>query len=87
MIEIDGSFGEGGGQILRYSLALSAIVGEKIRITNIRARRDNPGLQRQHITVVNALKTITRGHAEGVEIGSTEIVFEPSGIYGGEYTF
>ncbi|MEM1633486.1 MAG: RNA 3'-terminal phosphate cyclase, partial [Sulfolobales archaeon] len=42
---------------------------------------------RQHITVVNALKTITRGHAEGVEIGSTEIVFEPSGIYGGEYTF
>jgi len=87
MIEIDGSFGEGGGQILRYALALSTIIGEKIRIINIRAKRDNPGLQRQHLTVVKALEKISRGHVEGAEIGSTEIIFEPRGIFGGEYVF
>ena len=49
MIVIDGSFGEGGGQILRTSIALSAILGEPIKITNIRAKRPQPGLKRQHI--------------------------------------
>ncbi|MGC9147863.1 MAG: RNA 3'-terminal phosphate cyclase [Sulfolobales archaeon] len=87
MIEIDGSFGEGGGQILRYSLAISAITGREVRIFNIRAKRDNPGLQRQHLTAVNALATITRARVLGAEIGSTEIIFEPQGIYGGEYFF
>ncbi|MEZ0290034.1 MAG: RNA 3'-terminal phosphate cyclase [Sulfolobales archaeon] len=87
MIEIDGSFGEGGGQILRYALAISAIIGEKVRITNIRARRDNPGLQRQHLTAVNAITLVTRGYVEGNELGSTELIFEPRGVYGGDYTF
>jgi len=87
LIEIDGSFGEGGGQILRYSLAISAITGRGVRIYNVRAKRDNPGLQRQHLTAVNALATITRARVSGAEIGSTEVVFEPQGIYGGEYYF
>ena len=54
MITIDGSFGEGGGQIIRTSLALSLITGQAVRIYNVRARRDKPGLQRQHLTAVNA---------------------------------
>lgn len=87
MIEIDGSFGEGGGQILRYVLAISSITSRGVRIFNIRAKRDNPGLQRQHLTVVNALAEITRGRVVGADVGSTEIIFEPQGIYGGEYFF
>ena len=54
MITIDGSFGEGGGQIIRSSLALSLITGRAFRVYNVRARRDKPGLQRQHLTAVNA---------------------------------
>ncbi|MEM4412391.1 MAG: RNA 3'-terminal phosphate cyclase, partial [Thermofilum sp.] len=52
MIEIDGSFGEGGGQLLRYSVALAALLGTPIRVYNIRAKRDNPGLRPQHLSAV-----------------------------------
>ncbi len=85
MIVIDGSFGEGGGQILRYTLALAAVLRKPVRIVNIRARRENPGLQRQHLTVVKALAEITRARVRKAFLGSTEVEFEPQGIFGGSY--
>ena len=59
MIEIDGSCGEGGGQILRSSLSLSALTGREMRVTNIRAKRRKPGLMRQHLTCVKAVAEIS----------------------------
>jgi len=87
VIVVDGSFGEGGGQILRYSLALASVLGKPVRIVNIRAKRDNPGLQRQHLTVVKALAEITKARVSGAVLGSTEIVYEPHKIQGGSYFF
>ncbi|HWQ17622.1 MAG TPA: RNA 3'-terminal phosphate cyclase [Sulfolobales archaeon] len=87
MILIDGSFGEGGGQILRYTLALAAVLRKPVRIVNIRARRENPGLQRQHLTVVKALAEISRARVKGAVLGSTEVEFEPQGISGGSFFF
>lgn len=87
MILIDGSFGEGGGQILRYALGLATVVGKPVRIVNIRARRENPGLQRQHLTVVRALSEISRARVRGAFLGSTEIEFEPGKISGGSFFF
>ncbi len=86
-ITIDGSLGEGGGQILRTSLALSAVLGKPVRIVNIRARRKNPGLQRQHLTGVMALARLAKAHVKGAEIGSTQLEFWPRGLEGGEYEF
>ncbi len=87
MLEIDGSMGEGGGQILRSALSLSVILGEPVRITRIRAKRPNPGLKPQHLTSVKALAEIGNAEARGARIGSKEIVFIPSGIHGGNYEF
>ncbi|MEM2202842.1 MAG: RNA 3'-terminal phosphate cyclase [Sulfolobales archaeon] len=87
MILIDGSFGEGGGQILRYTLALAAVLRKPVRIVNIRARRENPGLQRQHLTVVKALAEISRARVRGAVLGSTEVEFEPQGVTGGSFFF
>jgi RNA 3'-terminal phosphate cyclase (ATP) len=87
MIEIDGSFGEGGGQILRTSLALSAITGKPFRIYNIRANRDKPGLRRQHLTAVRAAAEICGGRVSGDAVGSAELTFSPGPIAPGEYTF
>lgn len=87
MIVIDGSFGEGGGQILRYTLALASVLGKPVRIVNIRAKRENPGLQRQHLTVVKALAEITGARVKGATLGSTEVEFEPKRISGGSYFF
>lgn len=80
MILIDGSYGEGGGQILRLSIALSCIIGDDVKIYNIRAKRENPGLRPQHITSVKIAEKICRAQTEGVRAGSTEIVFRPSTI-------
>lgn len=80
MILIDGSYGEGGGQILRLSVALSCITGSDVKVFNIRAKRDNPGLRPQHITSVKIAEEICRAQTEGVRVGSTEIVFRPSTI-------
>ncbi|MDT5261534.1 MAG: 3-terminal phosphate cyclase, partial [Acidobacteriota bacterium] len=63
MLCIDGSYGEGGGQIIRTSLALSLITGKPFRAKNVRARRDKPGLQRQHLTAVTAAAAIGTGKA------------------------
>ncbi|MEM2659617.1 MAG: RNA 3'-terminal phosphate cyclase [Zestosphaera sp.] len=80
MILIDGSYGEGGGQILRLSVALSCITGEDIKVFNIRAKRDNPGLRPQHLTSIKIAGEICKAHVEGLSVGSTEIVFKPSTI-------
>lgn len=87
MIEIDGSHGEGGGQIIRTSLSLSAITQTPIKITNIRANRKNPGLQAQHLMCAKSIRNISRGTLDGAEIGSKELIFHPGPIVGGKYEF
>ena len=87
MLAIDGSVGEGGGQILRTSLALSLITGSPIRIYNIRPRRSRPGLMRQHLAAVRAATLIGGAEVSGAELGSLELVFKPTTIASGEYHF
>ncbi len=87
MLEIDGSFGEGGGQILRSSLALSIVTGTPFRITRIRANRRRPGLLRQHLTAVQAAARIADARVEGAELGSRELVFEPQAVEAGVHRF
>ncbi|VVB73241.1 RNA 3'-terminal phosphate cyclase [uncultured archaeon] len=84
-IEIDGSTEEGGGQILRISLALSSILGKPFRLHNIRAGRPNPGLRPQHLAGVNAAAKMTNAKVKGAEVGSTELEFVPEKILGGRY--
>lgn len=86
-IEIDGSQGEGGGQIVRSSLALALLTGRPARIRDIRAGRKKPGLMRQHLTAVQAAVELCRGKVQGAEIGSRSLVFEPGGVCAGEYRF
>jgi RNA 3'-terminal phosphate cyclase (ATP) len=87
MITIDGSIGEGGGQILRTSLALSMVTGQAFRISGIRAKREKPGLLRQHLTAVNAAVAICSAEVIGASIGSVELTFEPGAVKAGAYTF
>jgi RNA 3'-terminal phosphate cyclase (ATP) len=87
MVSIDGSQGEGGGQILRSALALSLVTGRPFGITAIRAGRAKPGLLRQHLTAVGAAREISRAHVEGAEIGSRELRFRPGSVGPGEYRF
>ena len=84
-IVLDGSQGEGGGQILRTSLALSLTGGQPIRIENIRSKRSRPGLMRQHLTAVLAAAAVGDADVTGAEIGSTELTFEPRALAGGDY--
>lgn len=87
MIEIDGSHGEGGGQIVRTALTLAAVTGQSCRIVNIRAGRSRPGLLRQHLTAVNALAEICDARTEGAQLGSQSVTFTPSRPRGGDYVF
>ena len=87
MIVIDGSAGEGGGQILRTALALSLVTGESFRIEKIRAGRKKPGLLRQHLTAVQAAVEIGEGKAQGAELGSLELTFKPGTVRAGDYHF
>ena len=87
MLSIDGSFGEGGGQIIRTSLALSLITGKSFRAFNVRARREKPGLQRQHLTAVTAAASIGGAKIDGARIGSKEFTFAPGTAQAGEYVF
>ncbi|MDX1534087.1 MAG: RNA 3'-terminal phosphate cyclase [Thermoplasmata archaeon] len=82
-LRIDGSAGEGGGQIFRLSLALSALTGRDVHLTHIRAGRPKPGLARQHLTAAEALTHLCRAEAEGLELGSTTVRFRPGGFLGG----
>ena len=88
MLVIDGSYGEGGGAVLRNSLSLSAVLGQETRIENIRAGRRNPGLQAQHLTAVRALGTACKAELEGAELGSLSLTFRPrSRPRSGEYAW
>lgn len=87
MIEIDGAQGEGGGQIVRSSLALSTLTQQPIRLKRIRAGRKKPGLMRQHLACVRAASAICDARVEGNQIGSRELVFEPGAVRGGEFAF
>jgi RNA 3'-terminal phosphate cyclase (ATP) len=87
MISIDGSYGEGGGQIIRTSLALSLITGRAFRAYNVRARRSKPGLQRQHLTAVTSAAAVGRAKVEGASVGATEFTFVPGEVSPGEYRF
>jgi RNA 3'-phosphate cyclase len=87
MVCIDGSFGEGGGQILRTSLALSCVLGKPMEITNIRMARKNPGLQPQHLTAVMAAAAIARAEVQGAELSSTTLRLLPNRTSGGTYYF
>lgn len=87
MIEIDGSVGEGGGQILRTSLALAMCAGQPFALARIRARRAKPGLMRQHLTCVQAAAAVCGATVQGAELGSGTLVFEPGPVRAGDYTF
>jgi RNA 3'-phosphate cyclase len=76
-VEVDGSTGEGGGQVLRLAVALSAATGTPVHVTSIRAGRKNPGLRAQHMAAVKAVAALTDAHVEGLSLGSRELTFEP----------
>ena len=84
MIEIDGSEGEGGGQILRSSLSLAICTQQPFRITNIRANREQPGLRRQHLTAVNAAAKICNAEVDGAELASRALTFRPHTLRAGD---
>jgi len=87
MLTIDGSEGEGGGQVLRTSLALSLVTGTPFRIENIRARRSKPGLMRQHLTAVEAAAHFSRAELTGASVGSQQLTFSPGPGIPGKYAF
>jgi RNA 3'-terminal phosphate cyclase (ATP) len=87
MIVIDGSTGEGGGQILRTSLALALVTGQPFEMRRIRAARSKPGLQRQHLTAVLAASEVGAAEVRGAELNSQHLIFAPKGIRAGEYHF
>lgn len=87
LIHLDASQGEGGGQVLRTSLALSMVTGQPILLDKIRARRPKPGLMRQHLTCVAAAQAISGAQVEGATLGSPTLRFTPGPVRGGEHQF
>jgi len=87
LIEIDGSMGEGGGQILRSSLSLALCTGVPVRVHSVRAGRKKPGLLRQHLTAVRAAQAVSGAEVEGASLGSGELHFAPGAVRGGRYRF
>src|SRR5689334_333662 len=87
MLKLDGSVGEGGGQILRTALALSALTGQPFEIEKIRAKRRKPGLLRQHLTAVRAATALCQAQVEGDSLGSMTLRFVPGDVKPGEYAF
>jgi len=84
MLEIDGTYGEGGGQIIRTAIALAAITGKEVEIKNIRANRPNPGLAAQHLHAVKAVEKLSGGKTEGLELRSPRLKFLPAELKGFE---
>lgn len=84
-MKLDGSYGEGGGQILRTAVALSAVTGKSIEINNIRKARPKPGLSAQHVKSVESLASICGAELDGCGLHSTRLGFKPGRIKGGEY--
>jgi len=87
MIEVDGSFGEGGGQVLRTAIALAAVLSKDIHVFNIRAGRAEPGLRPQHMTGVKAAAELCSSELEGLRVGSTEFTFKPGKLRAGTFRF
>jgi len=87
MIHIDGSLGEGGGQVLRSSLTLSILTGKALHMNNIRARRSKPGLGHQHLNAVQAAAAVSKARVEGDRLGSQTLTFHPGEIQSGRYSF
>lgn len=87
LIHLDGSLGEGGGQILRSALSLSVVTGRSFRITGIRAGRPRPGLMRQHLACVQAAAQVGAARVEGMSLGSTGLTFVPGGTVAGYHEF
>jgi RNA 3'-terminal phosphate cyclase (ATP) len=87
LVEIDGSQGEGGGQIVRTALALAAVTGRPLRISRIREKRSEPGLRPQHLAAARAVSRLCGGTLDGAAIGSRELRFEPGPIAGGAHDF
>jgi RNA 3'-terminal phosphate cyclase (ATP) len=86
-IELDGSAGEGGGQILRTALALALITGRAFHLRNVRAGRSKPGLQPQHLTSVRAAASVGNAALRGASLNSSDLVFEPGTVCPGAYRF
>ena len=87
MLSVDGSYGEGGGQILRTALSLAALTGVPVRIERIRARRSKPGLRPQHLTAVQAVARVSQAEVTGAHLGSQALTFRPRAPQGGHYLF
>ncbi|MGA2237665.1 MAG: RNA 3'-terminal phosphate cyclase [Candidatus Bathyarchaeia archaeon] len=87
MIEIDGSLGEGGGQVLRTSIALSALLGKEVHVKNIRGKRPNPGLRAQHMTAIRAVAALSDAETKGLQIGSADLYFAPRKKMSGSFKF
>ncbi len=87
MIAINGSAGEGGGQVLRTSLALSVLTNKPFRIYDIRGKRRRSGLLRQHLTGLRAATAISGAEVEGDTLKSSEVIFAPGSVRPGEYSF
>jgi len=86
-LDIDGAYGEGGGQLLRTAVALAALTGTTVRVHSIRAKRAKPGLAPQHLAAVKAVATLCGARLDGAELRSQEIVFAPGPVRGGEFAF
>jgi RNA 3'-terminal phosphate cyclase (ATP) len=87
VIQLDGAYGEGGGQLVRTAVALSAVTGRPVAIRNVRARRDKPGLAAQHVAAVRAVAALAGAGIDGAEIRSRAIVFSPRALAGGSFRF
>ena len=87
MIKIDGSTGEGGGQILRTSLTLSMVTGLPFSMLNIRSKRSKPGILRQHLVAIRAAAVVCGSEVSGDHLGSTELNFTPGSLKGGNHRF
>lgn len=86
MIEIDGSYGEGGGALLRISAALSAVTGKSTHVKDIRAGRPKKGLMSQHLSALKSVALISNADHQGLKLGSTEVTFHPNKLTGGAYS-
>jgi RNA 3'-terminal phosphate cyclase (ATP) len=87
VLELDGSFGEGGGQILRTSLALALLTGRPFHLRNVRANRTRPGLQPQHLMSVRAAAAVGQAETRGASLGSSDLTFRPGKVVPGSYRF